>query len=148
MSVPNHIDRDRLRAYERKMQSPAELLVGNMAIGGMIGAFFGYVGGAAVGVMRWNMKTGAKLSFRGCAIGAMTGALVNGALTVGPRGGQAGSHHGIQDASLVARKSLVELKEDLEALRQREREIGENYSVAKTAVKRQIEVEKSRVGNG
>jgi hypothetical protein len=50
------VDRDRLEAYQRKMNNPAEMLVGNVVIGSMIGMFVGYMSGAAFGVYKWKRE--------------------------------------------------------------------------------------------
>ena len=50
----NHIDQERMAVYQKKMENPSSLVFGNMVMGGMIGAFFGYVSGAAYGVLKWN----------------------------------------------------------------------------------------------
>lgn len=52
----NAVDRDRLEAYQRKMNNPAEMLMGNVVIGSMIGMFVGYMSGAAFGVWKWKRE--------------------------------------------------------------------------------------------
>jgi hypothetical protein len=208
------VDRDRLEAYQRKMNNPAEMLVGNVVIGSMIGMFVGYMSGAAFGVYKWkrecpsrrrnptasmfvhssriethlpfaplckhatpanncflrdtiwkqgapkipraslrshasppppsqtpppspppprSVSVGAKTTSLGAGIGILVGGAVNGYYTL-QKGGSA-SNFRAADLQQPKRKGVTELQQDLEYIRQRERETGESMERQKKVVK-------------